>query len=575
MIYVKQSISGKVNDKKQNLNGKLNYKEKERAEYLVQEKEVTPTIEQQEVTPDIGYNGLSKVTVDAIQTQEKSVIPTTDIQILEPDQGKFISKVTVDAIHTQQKSVKSTTSQQSIEPDKDYYISKITVDPVVYQEKTVTPTRETQTIAPDQNYDGLSQVTVGAIPSNLIDTTDANAVAINIRDGKSAYVNGVKVDGILPVLTYPVNPSSPSDFSYQFIAATAASKVVRNGTTYVMGSYQIATEQQPDSWMFEGNRKMKLGIPQNKVATAINLQSSQIKSGQTVLGVAGAKQGELSVTENGQYNVVNYDSVNVNVESGGGVLVLPNGIRFQNSTATEMNFLANADTSNATTMQNMFFGCSSLASINLSSFNTNNVTNMYGMFYSCYKLSSIDLSNFNTNNVTDMGYMFYSCIKLASLNLSKFNTSNVTTMNGMFYDCRAFTTLDLSKFNTEKVTDMGIMFGRCSSLTSLDLSSFNTNKLSNMNSMFYGCTNLVTLNVDSFVLSSFSGNNNGISACFKNCTSLSNDSLNSILKMLSTWTKSFSDKTLAKAGLTQEQAETCTTLSNWQACVNVGWSTGY
>jgi surface protein len=122
---------------------------------------------------------------------------------------------------------------------------------------------------------------------------------------------------------------------------------------------------------------------------------------------------------------------------------------------------------------------------------------------------------------------------------------------------------------------MGIMFGRCSSLTSLDLSSFNTNKLSNMNSMFYGCTNLVTLNVDSFVLSSFSRNNNGISACFTNCTSLSNNSLNSILKMLSTWTASFSDKTLAKAGLTQTQAETCTTLSNWQACVDVGWSTGY
>ena len=287
MIYVKQSISGKVNDKKQNLNGKLNYKEKERAEYLVQEKEVTPTIEQQEVTPDIGYNGLSKVTVDAIQTQEKSVIPTTDLQIIEPDQGKFISKVTVDAIHTQQKSVKSTTSQQSIEPDKDYYISKITVDPVAYQEKTVTPTRETQTITPDQNYDGLSQVTVGAIPSNLIDTTDANAVAINIRNGKSAYVNGVKVDGILPVLTYPIDPVTPGNFNYQFIAATAASNVTRDGTNYIMGAYQIATEQQPDSWMFEGNRKMKLGIPHSLIVKAIGLKAENIKKGVTILGITG------------------------------------------------------------------------------------------------------------------------------------------------------------------------------------------------------------------------------------------------------------------------------------------------
>ena len=291
MIYVKQSISGKVNDKKQNLNGKLNYKEKERAEYLVQEKEVTPTIEQQEVTPDTGYNGLSKVTVDAIQTQEKTVIPTTELQILEPDQGKFISKVTVDAIHTQQKTVKSTTSQQSIEPDKDYYISKITVNPVVYQEKTVTPTRETQTITPDQNYDGLSQVTVGAIPSNLIDTTDANATSINIRSDKTAYVNGTKITGTLPVLTYPVNPSSPSDFSYQFIAATAASNVTRDGTNYIMGAYQIATEKQPDSWMFEGNRKMKLGIPYSLIVKAIGLKAENIKKGVTILGVTGTYSG--------------------------------------------------------------------------------------------------------------------------------------------------------------------------------------------------------------------------------------------------------------------------------------------
>ena len=80
-------------------------------------------------------------------------------------------------------------------------------------------------------YDGLSQVNVEPIPNNYIDTTDADATAINIRNSKTAYVNGQKITGTLPVLTYPVNPSSPSDYSYQFIAATTASKVVRDGTT--------------------------------------------------------------------------------------------------------------------------------------------------------------------------------------------------------------------------------------------------------------------------------------------------------------------------------------------------------
>ena len=73
----------------------------------------------------------------------------------------------------------------------------------------------------------------------------------------------------------------------------------------------------------------------------------------------------------------------------------------------------------------MFYNCSSLKSIDLSSFNTNNVTNMSYMFYNCFSLKSIDLSLFNTNNVINMSYMFYNCSSLKSIDLSKFNTNNV------------------------------------------------------------------------------------------------------------------------------------------------------
>ena len=83
----------------------------------------------------------------------------------------------------------------------------------------------------------------------------------------------------------------------------------------------------------------------------------------------------------------------------------------------------------------MFFLCSSLKSIDLSSFNTNNVTNMSSMFWGCSSLKSIDLSSFNTNNVTDMIYTFDECSFLASLDLSSFNTNNVTNMSDMFYGC--------------------------------------------------------------------------------------------------------------------------------------------
>ena len=33
--------------------------------------------------------------------------------------------------------------------------------------------------------------------------------------------------------------------------------------------------------------------------------------------------------------------------------------------------------------------------------------------------------------------------------------------------------------------------------------------------------------------------------------------------------------TLAEIGLSQAQAQICTTLSNWSVCQGVGWTTGY
>ena len=60
---------------------------------------------------------------------------------------------------------------------------------------------------------------------------------------------------------------------------------------------------------------------------------------------------------------------------------------------------------------------------------------MDGMFYGCSSLKTLNLSNFNTNNVTDMMWMFYDCSSLKVLNLSNFNTNNVTHMCGMFSKC--------------------------------------------------------------------------------------------------------------------------------------------
>ena len=79
----------------------------------------------------------------------------------------------------------------------------------------------------------------------------------------------------------------------------------------------------------------------------------------------------------------------------------------------------------------MFNFCSSLKSIDLSSFNTSNVKNMKYMFCDCYSLESIDLSSFNTSNVNNMSYMFYKCCSLKKENI-KINESDKRILDELF-----------------------------------------------------------------------------------------------------------------------------------------------
>lgn len=191
-----------------------------------------------------------------------------------------------------------------------------------------------------------------------------------------------------------------------------------------------------------------------------------------------------------------------------------------NEAITTVNFDNSFDQYNGlTSTKNMFKGLSNLTTIkNISRLHTENVTNMYSMFDGCSSLTSLDLSSFNTGNVTIMSSMFYGCSRLTSLNLSGFNTENVTMMNSMFYGCNRLTSLNLSGWNTAKVTNMAGMFRDCSSFTYLDLSSFNTANVTKMTSMFQDCSNLVTIYVGmewSIAGLTDSGNN-----MFLGCTSL-------------------------------------------------------
>lgn len=172
--------------------------------------------------------------------------------------------------------------------------------------------------------------------------------------------------------------------------------------------------------------------------------------------------------------------------------------------------------SNVTDLNGMFRGCANLTELDLSGSNAEKVKDMCKMFYGCVVLSNLNLSGFKTGSVTDMRYLFSSCPSLESLDLSGFNTENVTSMESMFFQCSSLRSLDLSSFNTSKVIDMYLMFYKCTNLESIDLSSFDTENLQKMANMFYSCTKLETLDLSSFA----TPNMTSMLSAFQNCKNL-------------------------------------------------------
>lgn len=199
-------------------------------------------------------------------------------------------------------------------------------------------------------------------------------------------------------------------------------------------------------------------------------------------------EGTLDISENGEYDVKNYETANVNFVQNN--IVLPDTTKFTQTTIVE--FPAGLSFSSIINGQSLFS---------------------------------------------------------SSLNLKRINS-----------------VLDLSS-----CTKCTMMFNSCSNLEEVQITD--TNKVTNIQSMFKGCTKLVTItafetkNLDS---------NDPMRATFTGCTSLSDNSLNNILLMCINATKiAKSYRTLAKIGLTSEQATRCQGLSNYADFIAAGWTTGY
>lgn len=146
-----------------------------------------------------------------------------------------------------------------------------------------------------------------------------------------------------------------------------------------------------------------------------------------------------------------------------------------------------------TNMGNMFAGCYSLASLDVTDWNTKNVTVMSGMFYDCKQLTTLDLSGWDVTNVNHMRRMFAECSSLETLNTAHWDAENVINMREMFAYCTSMTTLNVSDWDADRVVIMSDMFNGCSALTSLDISKWDLGNVTHMDGMFRGCSALIAL----------------------------------------------------------------------------------
>lgn len=170
--------------------------------YNLQAKSVTPTKEQQSVTPDQGYYGLSGVTVGAIPENYQDVSATT-----AAPGDVLANKVFIDADGVTQagtmpdngavsKVLDATASNQeyTVPAGKHSGAGKVSV---VLETKSATPAEAAQDITPTKGK-VLGKVKVGAIPDKYKDVSGVTAGAADVLDGKFIVLaDGSKVEGTM------------------------------------------------------------------------------------------------------------------------------------------------------------------------------------------------------------------------------------------------------------------------------------------------------------------------------------------------------------------------------------------
>ena len=130
--------------------------------------------------------------------------------------------------------------------------------------------------------------------------------------------------------------------------------------------------------------------------------------------------------------------------------------------------------------------------IDLTDIDISELDDLSGVFARLNKVEVVDISGWDTSNVTTMEDMFSQCTKLKKIiGIENLDVSNVEYANNMFYFCKNLVELYLTNWNPISLENAWSMFYRCSNLKIIkNIENWQLPNINDVSYMFYNCAKL-------------------------------------------------------------------------------------
>lgn len=164
----------------------------------------------------------------------------------------------------------------------------------------------------------------------------------------------------------------------------------------------------------------------------------------------------------------------------------------------------------------MFKGCSSLTTADLTGMGCVKVSDASWMFYACRQLRSINMGNLDFCNVTSFARMFSDCAALEEINLESVHSNRTVSAAGMFDGCHSLERIDFTGWCDVTIENAERMFASCWKIKNLSLTGLRLSRLKNVDHMFAGCIGLERVDLSGICLDDIQE----VKGMFENCPKL-------------------------------------------------------